>query len=175
MILTTILILLLIGAVVHGYHRGLLQMILTIATYVISWLVASAIARLIGSGLGSLLPAIGSRATYSSTVLNSVDNDLFFYHGLVFLIAFIIVSLLCHWLIHRLDWLTKLPLLGTVDRLVGAGLSLLITYIIIYVFLLVLQLLPAGWWQMQLANSELAQIIIAKTPVLAQLIIDAII
>lgn len=175
MILTTILILLLIGAIVHGYHRGLLQMVLTIATYVVSWLVASAVARLIGSGLGSFLPTIGSRATYSSTVLNSVNNDLFFYHGLIFIIAFIIVNLLGHWLIHRLDWLTKLPLLGTFDRLIGAGLSVIVTYIIIYACLLVLQLLPAGWWQMQLANSELAQVIITKTPVLAQLVIDTII
>ena len=65
-------------------------------------------------------------------------------------------------------------MIGTVDRLAGGVLSLLVGYVIIFLVLLVLQLWPAEWWQLQLANSGLARLIIDQTPALAHLVLQTL-
>ena len=64
---------------------------------------------------------------------------------------------------------------GTVDKIAGGLISFLIGYLIIYVVLLIMQLFPAGWWQMQIANSELARFMINQTPGIAHLVIDTLV
>ena len=156
MILTTLIILILIGCFINGHRRGLLMMALYTGTYLVSWLVAKWGARAIGGGLSSLLPDVSQSAAYSTTILRAVNNNTFFYNGIAFLAIFTLVSALCHWGIGKLRWIKRLPIIGTFDRLAGGILSLVIGYVIIYVALVILQLWPAGWWQLQLANSGLA-------------------
>ena len=140
MILTTLIILILIGCFINGHRRGLLMMALYTGTYLVSWMIAKWGARALGGGLSSLLPDVSQSAAYSTTVLKAVDNNAFFYNGIA--------------------------VLGI--------LSLIIGYVVIYVALVILQLWPAGWWQMQLANSGLAQFMINQTPALAQLVINTL-
>ncbi len=90
------------------------------------------------------------------------------------MLIFAIVAFLCHWLVRQLNWVRRLPVIGTLDRLAGGLLSLLIGYVIIFVILVVTQLWPAESWQMQLANSGLARLIIDQTPLLAQLVLQTI-
>lgn len=175
MILTTLIILILIGCFLHGHRRGLLTMILMLGTYLVSWLVARSGAQIIGSWLKSFLPDIGTQATFSAHLLSDINNSLFFYNGLAFMLIFTIVSILCHWVIRRLNWIKRLPVIGTVDQVAGGLLSFLIGYAIIYLVLIVMQLWPAGWWQMQIANSELARLIINQTPGMAHLVINTLI
>ncbi|MBD5806422.1 CvpA family protein [Lactobacillus sp. 0.1XD8-4] len=175
MILTTFIILILIGCFVNGHRRGLLTMVLMLGTYIIAWLVARQGTQLVGSWLKSLLPSIGDEATFSANLLADVNSNLFFYNGIAFMIIFTIVSILCHWGIRQLNWIKKIPVIGTVDKLAGGVISFLIGYLIIFVVLIVMQLWPAGWWQMQMATSELAQLIINQTPGLAHLMIDTLI
>ncbi len=175
MILTTLIILILIGCFINGHRRGLLMMALYTGTYLVSWLVAKWGARAIGGGLSSLLPDVSQSAAYSTMMLRAVNNNTFFYNGIAFLSIFTLVSALCHWGIGKLRWIKRLPIIGTFDRLAGGILSLVIGYVIIYVALVILQLWPAGWWQLQLANSGLAQFMINQTPALAQLMINTLI
>ena len=169
MILTTLIILILIGCFINGRRRGLLMMVLYAGTYLVSWLVAKWGARAIGTSLSGLLPDVSRSAAYSTTVLKAVDNNVFFYNGIAFLVIFTLVSIFCHWGISKLRWIKRLRVIGTFDQLAGGLLSLVIGYVVIYVALVILQLWPAGWWQLQLANSGLAQFMINQTPGLAQL------
>ncbi|MCH3922438.1 CvpA family protein [Limosilactobacillus sp.] len=174
MILTTFIILVLIGCFINGRRRGLLMMVLYAGTYLVSWLVARWGATALGTGLGHLLPDVSQSATYSSAILKTVNNNDFFYRGIAFMIIFTLVAWLCHWAIHKLRWIKRLPVIGTFDALAGGLLSLVIGYIILYVALVILQLWPAGWWQLQLANSGLAQFMINQTPGLAQIVLDTL-
>lgn len=174
MVLTTLIILVLIGCFINGHRRGLLTMILYVGTYVVSWLVARWGSGMVGTGLGHLLPDVSRNAVYSNAILRTVNNNDFFYHGVAFLVIFTLVTWLGHWIIGRLRWLKRLPIIGTFDRLMGGLLSLVVGYIIIYVALMVLQLWPVSWWQLQVANSGLAQFMISQTPGLAQLVLDTL-
>lgn len=174
MVLTTFIILILVGCFISGHRRGLLMMIFYVGTYLISWLVARWGSEIIGSYLGHLLPDVSRDATYSNVILRTVNNNDFFYRGVAFLVIFMIVTWLGHWVIGRLRWLQALPIIGTFDRLMGGILSLVVGYIIVYVALVILQLWPVSWWQLQVANSGLAQFMINQTPGLARLVLDTL-
>lgn len=175
MVLTTLIILILLGCFMNGHRRGMLTMVLMLATYIISWIIAKQGTQLFGGWLKSFMPPIGDSATFSANLLNDVNNNLFFYNGIAFMVIFTIVSIICHWGIHQLNWIKRLPVIGTVDKLIGGLISFLIGYIIIYVVLIVMQLWPGAWWQMQIANSGLARFIISQTPGIARLVIDTLI
>lgn len=174
MVLTTFIILILIGCFINGRRRGLLMMALYTGTYIVSWLIARSGAQLVGGFLSNFLPDVSQGAEYSKILLKSADNNTFFYNGIAFLVIFTVVSILCHWGINRLRWIKRLPIIGTVDQLAGGTLSFVIGYIVIFVVLAVLQLWPAGWWQTQMSSSGLAQFIINQTPGLAQLVLNTL-
>ncbi|WP_076461225.1 CvpA family protein [Limosilactobacillus caccae] len=175
MVLTTFIILILLGCFINGRRRGLLAMVLMLGTYIIAWLVARQGTQLVGSWLKSFLPPIGESATFSANLLNNINSNLFFYNGVAFMVIFTAVSIICHWGIRQLNWIRHLPIIGTVDQLVGGLISFLIGYVIIYVVLIVMQLWPGEWWQLQIANSGLARFIITQTPGMAQLVIHTLI
>lgn len=174
MVLTTLIILILVGCFINGHRRGLIMMALYSATYLLSWLVARLAAPVVGNWLASLLPNVADNASYSGRLLAAVDLNDFFSRGIAFLIVFTIASFVCHWGVRQLRWVKKLPIIGTVDRWLGGALSFLVGYVIIYLVLVVTQLWPAEWWQMQIANSDLGRLIIEQTPILAQLVLHAI-
>ena len=174
MVLTTLIILILVGCFINGHHRGLLMMALYTGAYIVSWLVARAMAPLLVQGLARLLPDVTTNSSYSGQVLSAVNLNAFFSRGLAFLLLFTVVSALCHWGIRQLRWVKRVPVIGTVDRLAGGVLSLLVGYVIIFLVLLVLQLWPAEWWQLQLANSGLARLIIDQMPALAHLVLQTL-
>lgn len=172
MVLSTVILLLLIVSAVHGHRRGFLAMFISLLTYVISYLGARLVAPVVGDWLTNLFPEINhGTATITGTALESLNLSQFFYRGLAFIVSFVVLTIIIRLLLRRLKWFTKLPILGTVDRWVGALLNLVICYVIIFILLMVFQLYPAGWWQMQLANSDVAQLIINETPFLTQSVI----
>lgn len=174
MVLTTLIILILVGCFINGHRRGLIMMALYTGTYFVSWLVARMGAPLVGNVLSGLLPNVSDGASYSGRLLAAVDLNSFFSRGIAFLLIFTVVSALCHWGIRQLRWIKRVPIIGTVDRLAGGVLSLVVGYVIIFLVLVVTQLWPAEWWQLQIANSGLAQLIIEQTPVLAHLVLHTI-
>ncbi|MDO4903370.1 MAG: CvpA family protein [Limosilactobacillus sp.] len=174
MVLTTLIIVILAASYLHGHHRGLLMMVLYSAAYIISWIAARLVAPVAGSLVTGMLPNVSDSSSYSGSLLSSVDLNGFFSRGIAFILVFSIVSFFCHWFIRRISWVSRLPIIGTIDRLLGGILAFAIGYIIIFVVLLVIQLYPGAWWQLQMANSGLARWIINQTPELAQLVMQAI-
>ncbi len=173
MILSTVILLLLIISIVHGHRVGVLSMIISVATYAISYFGAKVSTPIIGGWLTKLFPEIGhGTTTVSGSSLSGLDLSQFFYRGIAFIICFIILNVIVRLLLRKLKWFTKLPILGTVDRWAGAILDFVICYVIIFVLLVVFQLYPGGWWQMQLANSDVAQLIIKETPFLTETLIN---
>ncbi|MCI1975372.1 MAG: CvpA family protein [Limosilactobacillus sp.] len=172
MVLSTIILLLLIISIVHGYRKGLLSMVLSVLTYIISYYGAKYLAPHIGDWLAGVLPEISHGTAISGNDLIGLNLSQFFYRGIAFIIGFAIFVAILKLLLRRLKWISKLPILGIIDRWLGAGLNLVIVYVILFVLLMVLQLYPAGWWQAQLASSEIAQVIIKETPFLTQTVIN---
>ena len=123
-----------------------------------------------GGALAEFLPQIGSNTTgsVSGSLLSSIDPTYFFYNGLAFMIIFSTISFFGHWLLKRTNWLNRLPVLGSANRWAGGALDVLVGYLIIFMFLMIFQLFPSQWWQDQLAQSGIAQLMIRDTPGMAK-------
>lgn len=148
------------------------MMVLYTGTYLVSWLVARLASPLLAGLLSGFLPDVAGGSSYSKALLAVGDLNHFFSRGVAFLIIFTIVSFLCHWIVRQLRWIRRVPIVGTVDRLAGGVISFLLGYLVIFIVLTVVQLWPAEWWQLQIANSGLARFIISQTPLLAHSVLQ---
>lgn len=172
MILTIGIIGLLILSFFHGRQRGLLQMGLSLVSYVIAWIAAKELTQTFGAWLVSTLPAINFGSQTTNSVVNGNLGNYFFYHGVAFLFVFTVVLALCRWLARRLNLITKLPVIHQANALGGGLISVVLTYLIIFLVLTVFQGWPGDWWQDQLTASSIAQWMINNTPLLSQQLTD---
>lgn len=173
MALTAVIVIILIGCWLHGRRRGLLGLAISLAGYLLAWGLAHFGARLLGPLLAGILPPLGQAGPPAGAgALIAGAGSTFFYNGLAFMGVFGLVSFLARWLLRRVNWLNRLPVVGTVNGLAGGLVDLLFGYLIIFTLLLILQLLPLAWWQNQLATSGLAQWIIHQTPGLGRLVMS---
>ena len=172
MIINLIILLILLGCWINGRKRGLIALVISAITYLIGWVVARLGAKSLGMILSSILPSIGNQDVPAtggavSGVL-TVSSNQFFYNGIAFIIIFYGITFFSRWLLKRVNFLKKVPVLGTLNGWAGGLLEVLLGYLIIFMVLIIFQMWPAVWWQNQLANSGLAQWIILKTPILAE-------
>lgn len=172
MIINMIILLILLGCWLNGRRRGLIALVISTVTYFIGWVVARFGAKSFGMILSSILPSIGHQeATTNGTAISgmlTVSSNQFFYNGIAFIIIFYGITFLSRWLLKRVSFLKKVPVLGTVNGWAGGLLDVVLGYLIIFMVLMIFQMWPAAWWQDQLTNSGLAQWMILKTPILAE-------
>lgn len=162
----------LVGCWLNGKKRGLINTLISTATYFVGWIFARIGAKPLGIVLSNILPSIGNHTENAAnnhfTGMISTSSNQFFYNGIAFMIIWWGITFLSRWLLRRLNFLKRVPILGTVNGIAGGVLDVVIGYLIIFMVLMVFQLWPSSWWQSQLANSGLAQWIILKTPVLTR-------
>ena len=172
MIINLIILLILLGCWINGRKRGLIALVISTITYFIGWVVARLGAKSLGMILSNILPSIGNQdvpATGGSVSgVLTVSSNQFFYNGIAFIIIFYGITFFSRWLLKRVNFLKKVPVLGTLNGWAGGLLDVLLGYLIIFMVLIIFQMWAAVWWQDQLANSGLAQWIILKTPILAE-------
>ncbi|WP_295746560.1 CvpA family protein [uncultured Limosilactobacillus sp.] len=171
MILSTAILMICVAGIVHGWYRGALAMVVSLGIYLLTLVVARATAPVVGGLLAAGRPELGSPTSFTASLLAHTNATVFFYNGLAFTVIFVVVSWLLHWAARQLNWLRHLPLFGGLNSFVGAAMAGIITYLMVYVLLLVFQLWPNGWWQYQFSQSEVAQWVVNNTPQLASLIV----
>lgn len=170
MILTIIIILILIGSFLRGRRRGLLRMVLNLISYVIAIGVARFGAVSFGNKLADWFPTVDTAST-SGTIVSEHSGNQFLYNGLAFIILFVVVLLICHWIVRKLNLITKVPVIHQLNGAFGGLISLVISYVTIFLLLTVFQVWPSDWWQAQLTASNLATWIIDNTPGLSNQVV----
>lgn len=169
MILTTIILVILLGCWINGRQKGFMEIVIHAATYFIGWILARLGSSFLGTILSTILPSISNHQNAATSMPGMVTNtNQFFYNGLAFMIIFYGVTFLSRWLLKRLRFLKKVPVIGTANRWLGGLLDVLVGYLIIFMILVILQVWPSAAWQNQLAQSGLAQWMISQTPLLAR-------
>lgn len=171
MILTVGIIVILIISFSFGRHRGLLRMLFGLVSYVVAILIAKASSMIVGTKLAALFPIVKTTSQTGGSALTADNGNQFLYNGIAFIIIFIIVRLICRWVIRRFNLITKLPVIHQVNALLGGVMNVLLTYVTIFFLLTIFQVWPSDWWQTQMSTSGLATWIINSTPVLSQQVV----
>lgn len=95
-----------------------------------------------------------------------------YYNGIAFAILFFATRILLRMIASLLDFVRYLPIVRTLNNLLGAVLGFIEGYLIVFVLLLVAAIIPVEAVQDTIAGSAVARLIIEQTPFLSQWLPD---
>lgn len=168
----TLGILCLLGiAFYSGARRGLAMQLVYSGGYLISYFVAQSNYQKLAPKLELLVP-YPSITENSEMIFYKQDIALELDKAFYAVVAFLII-LFAGWIVTRfiaifLRRLTFVPLLKQMDWLAGGVLCLIVVYVAIFLLLTVASYVPLDVIQNQFAASDLAQGIVADTPILTK-------
>ena len=150
----------------RGYRRGLVLQVLLSLGYLVVWLVARVGARPLASGLGQFVGSLPLNATVSPVAVSRSSS--FFLNGLAFSAILTVGYFVIRRLAYGLNRVTWLPVIHQVNSLAGGFINLAIRYVLIFLILNLLILLPSTSFQHSYQASPVAQWIVKQTPLLSK-------
>lgn len=168
--LDIILLIVLLLSCFIGAKRGFIVQIIHLGSFLIALLVAYIYYKPLAQKFVLWVPYPGFTEDATMTlVLDTLDVDRTFYRVIAFALIFFIVKLILQIIGSMFDFLTYLPILGPINRLLGAILGFIEFYFIIFIGLYVFALLPLEAIQNVLNQSILTGLILEHTPVVTQM------
>ncbi|MGV2622393.1 CvpA family protein [Halobacillus sp. ACCC02827] len=160
-----ILFLLLIG-VITGLKRGFILQLFHLIGFVVAFVVAVIYYDDLAPKLTLWVPYPELPADSSWAVfLNDLPLEQAFYNAIAFAILFFGAKIILHIIASMLDFVSELPILSSINTLLGGILGFVENYVILFIVLYIAALVPAAGVQNALDSSILGQLIIEHTPV----------
>ncbi|WP_125573465.1 CvpA family protein [Levilactobacillus huananensis] len=164
--LSLIIIVLLVLGFHRGYRRGLLRQILNTIGYFVVWIVARLLSRPLAAGIGKFVGDLSLDS--SASVATASQSSSFFLNGLAFSAILTVGFFIVHRIIEMVNKATKLPVIHQVNGLGGGLINLVVRYVVIFLVLNLLILLPMTTFQNSYQASPVAQWIVKETPLLSE-------
>jgi uncharacterized membrane protein required for colicin V production len=163
-----ILLMLLVGLFV-GAKRGLIVQLIHMTGFIIALFVAYTYYKPLAEKfvLWIPYPAVDSDSTLTIAI-ERLDLDQTFYQLIAFALIFFVIKFTLQLVASMFDFLKYLPVLGFFSKIAGAILGFIEFYIILFIVLYVVALLPIGPFQNLMNNSVLANYLIEHTPFLSE-------
>ncbi|MGG0667402.1 CvpA family protein [Sporosarcina koreensis] len=167
--LDLILILLFLGGLITGFRRGLIVQLIHMTGFIVALIVAYIYYKPLSEKFVLWIPYPGvTAASKLSWTVEQLDLDQTFYRVLAFVIIFIVVKFVLQLVASMFDFLKFLPVLGFLSRFGGAILGFIEFYILIFLLLSLIAMLPLDSIQGMLGKSLLADAIFEHTPIISE-------
>lgn len=166
MVLSLIILAILIFGFRRGYRRGLVLQILNTIGYLIVWIVARFGAKPLASGIGQFVGNLSLNSSVSTVTAS--QSSSFFLNGIAFSAILTVGYFIVHRVANLLNKVTWLPVIHQVNSLAGGLINLVIRYVVVFLTLNLLILLPITGFQQSYQASPVAQWIVKQTPVLSK-------
>ena len=169
--LSIIIILVLAYFFYAGARRGLWLQLLHVLGYAVSFLAAYTWANGLSTRITLLVPYPSATEQSSFTFFtNSVGLtlDKAFYRGFAFLFIFGVGWLLTRLIVLWFHDLTYRRIDPQLNLVASGGLNLIVGYVLLFMILYVLALIPVSGIQDFLGHSSMARLMISHTPILTQ-------
>lgn len=168
--LDIILLFIFIASLVVGAKRGFIVQAIHIGSFFIALIVAYIYYKPLAQKFVFWIPYPGFTENNTATlILDSLDVDRTFYRVIAFAVIFFVVKIAIQIVGSMFDFLAYLPVLGSINRLLGAILCFIEFYIIIFIGLYVIALLPLENVQMVLRKSIITGMMLENTPILTSM------
>lgn len=160
-----ILMLLLILGILRGLKRGLVVQVF----HLVSFFVAFFIAGRFYSELAEVLemwipfPPLNRENWAFFSEVFSLENA--YYNMIAFAVLFFGTKIIFSIITSMLDFVAELPILSFVNGGLGAVFGFIEQYLVLFIFVFVLSMLPIEYIQQLLEQSSVAQFMIEQTPV----------
>lgn len=163
MVFTWGIIIILALGVISGYQRGFVSVVMSLLAYIVAWLIATIFSQ-------TLAEFLFHAFTSSSSVAVPIPRML---SGVVFLVLFSISYSVVRRIGRDLNLITRLPVIHSVNALVGAAINFIVRYLLLFLVLNILLLFPNQWIQTQYQTSPVAQNIVKNTPVMSKQLLQS--
>ena len=159
MIIDILLLIILAYGLLKGLTRGGVLQLFSLIGFIVALIVARIYAPDLGNIISSIIPSSDPET----------DNAVWtmFYNAVGFALLFFIVQLVIRKIASMLNLFTKLPVIGFLNRIVGAILGFVQMYLVAFVIILLLFLTPIGNTKALVEESNLAMEMLNSTPVLS--------
>ncbi|MCH5462120.1 CvpA family protein [Lactobacillus sp. LC28-10] len=163
MVFTWGIIIILALGLISGYRRGFVSVVMSLLAYIVAWLIATIFSQTLAEFLFQSVTSTNSSAIATPRMLS----------GVVFFILFGLAYSIVRHIGRKLNLITRLPLIHSVNALVGAALNFIVRYLLIFLVLNLLLLFSNQWIKTQYQNSPIAQDIVKNTPVMSKQLIQS--
>lgn len=169
-----LLVIFLLGSLL-GYKRGFLRQLFSIISIIIGYVISFLFSSRLAIFLIDFIPI------KDNDIFNQFSNSLANlnistgYHRIIaFVIIFFMVKLIFNIVASSLGLITKLPVVKTVNKLLGAVLGFIEIYIITFIIIYLFYTIPNINYEFtkQLTESTLANLIFEKTPILSDMLLQ---
>ncbi|HLR65059.1 MAG TPA: CvpA family protein [Pseudogracilibacillus sp.] len=165
--ISLLLFLILMFGFLMGLRRGLILQAIHLTSYIISFIVASIYYKKAAEKLSLFIPyaSLGEESKWA-IFLESMPLENAFYNGIAFVTIFILTKIVLHIIATMLDFVARVPVIKQLNSIGGAILGFFEVYLITFILLFIVALIPIEKVQTIIGNSKLAVFIIEKTPFL---------
>ena len=164
-----IIALLLAAGAYLGYKRGLIMQIFYLGTIIIGYVVSMLFSSRLAYLFTSMIPIPTDVTDGLEGIYKGLNIPTAYYRIVSFIVLFIVIRLIIQILAQTLGVVRKLPLIKIMDRYLGAILGFVEIYLIVFVVLYLVTVLPTPDWKIAIfKDSVLPDYIIQNTPVLSK-------
>ncbi len=165
-----LILLLLLAGLVAGWRRGFIVQVMHIASFIVALIVAWIYYKPLAQQLLFWVPYPGfTEGMGSALAIDGIDVDRTFYRVIAFAVIFYAVKIILQIITSMVDYLRYLPVLGSINRLLGAILGFIEAYLLIFILLYVIALLPIAGIQERVDRSILAGLMLEHTPLITSM------
>lgn len=153
-----------------GLRRGFVLQLVHLVGFFISFIVATIFYKKLAGQLSMWIPYpdLSTDSTWA-VFLNTMPLENAFYNAVSFAIVFFSVKIILQTIAYMIDFVANIPVLRTINKGLGAALGFVEMYIITFIVLFILALLPLSTVQEKISNSFMAKLIVQHTPILSSL------
>ncbi|GLO66788.1 MULTISPECIES: CvpA family protein [Oceanobacillus] len=168
-----LLFLLLIFGFLMGLKRGFILQLLHLTGFIVAFVLAVMYYKPLGEQLALFIPypELSSDSSWAN-FLQSLPLEGAFYNAIAFALIFIAVRVILQIIASMLDFVASIPIISSVNKLLGAVLGFLEIYLLTFILLFILALTPLGGVQEAIQQSSIALFMIEKTPYFSEKIMD---
>lgn len=171
--LNFILLIILAFGFLMGLKRGFILQLLHLLGFIIAFIVAVVYYKPLAEKVSLFIPYPDLKGDSSwISFLDALPLEQGFYNAIAFAIIFFGVKIILQIIATMLDFVAALPILSTINRLLGAILGFVEVYLIVFILLFIIALTPLDFAQDWMNDSSIAQFMIEKTPILSKKIVD---
>lgn len=168
--LDLLILVIFIISLIIGAKRGLIVQLIHIGSFLVAFFAAVIYYKPLAEKFVLWIPYPGfTEGSTMTLVLDSLDVDRTFYRVFAFAIIFFSVKIALQIVGSMFDFLTYLPVISSLNYLLGAVLCFIEAYLILFIGLYVVALLPVESVQSILGGSFITGLMLEHTPVITSM------
>lgn len=151
---------------VYGWRKGLVNATLRLIFFIGTWYIAIKFSKPLSGAIANIVNGDFFRTTIPQAVAG--DGSNFLASGIVFVLILAIGGTVSTMILRQFKIIRRIPLLGSLDAILGAVVCGLIGITIAFFILQLLSVIPNSWLQDQFMNTPELDYILDKLPFFAQ-------